>query len=167
VLGAIVIVAVRTFLKVGALRRYWRLDRPNLAIASTAIAAVLVFDLLPGLIIAVVLSLLLYIWYTSRPRVAQLGNLPGTQIYGDITEHPQALATPGIIVLRPDGQLFFGNIARVHTAVMQQLDTDPKPDVVVLDMSASYGLGLPSLDNHRRTTRTTGRPRRRTLVRPP
>ena len=59
--GAIVIVAVRGFLKVGELRRHWAEDRANFAIAATALLGALVFDLLPGLVIAVALSLVLFI----------------------------------------------------------------------------------------------------------
>jgi sulfate permease, SulP family len=72
-LEAIAIVAVRGFLRAGTMRTYWRRDKPTFAIASAALLGVLVFDLLPGLIIAVALSLILFIAYASAPRVAVLG----------------------------------------------------------------------------------------------
>ncbi|GGR89402.1 sodium-independent anion transporter [Streptomyces humidus] len=147
VLGAIVIVAVRGFLRVGELRRYAAHDRPSLWVALTALTGVLVFDLLPGLLLAVLMSLLLFIAYSSAPRVAVLGLLPGTGVWGDLREHPRAVPAPGVLVARPDGTLFFGNAARVRTAVKDLVaaSEDP-PRAVVVDLTASYRLGLPVLD---------------------
>ncbi|MGC9501845.1 SulP family inorganic anion transporter [Streptomyces sp. WG7] len=147
VLGAIVIVAVRGFLRVGELQRYARLDRPSLWVALTALVGVLLFDLLPGLLLAVALSLLLFIAAASRRNVAVLGRLPGTRLYGDITEHPDAHTVPGVLVVRPDGSLFFGNISRVRLAVRDQVRAaQPPPHTVVLDLADSYHLGVPVLD---------------------
>ncbi|MFC1415079.1 SulP family inorganic anion transporter [Streptacidiphilus cavernicola] len=147
VLGAIVIVAVRGFLRVGELRRYARLDRPSLWIALTAITGVLVFDLLPGLLLAVVLSLLMFIGAASRPPVAVLGRLPGTERWGDTADAPTARTVPGVLVLRPDSALFFGNADRVRLTVLARVAAaDPRPGSVLLDLNASYRFGLPVLD---------------------
>ncbi|MEV7287072.1 SulP family inorganic anion transporter [Streptomyces sp. NPDC093252] len=147
VLGAIVVVAVRGFLRVGELRRYWRLDRAGLAIAVTALVGVLVFDLLPGLLLAAALSLILFIAYSSRPRIAVLGHLPATSTWGSVEDQPDAVTTPGVLVVRPDGQLFFGNAERLKDAVRDQVRrTEPRPHTVVLSLVASYRLGVPVLD---------------------
>ncbi|MFK0115082.1 STAS domain-containing protein [Streptomyces sp. NPDC090994] len=140
-------VAVRGFLRVGELRRYARLDRSSLWVALTALVGVLLFDLLPGLLLAVALSLLLFIAAAGRRDVAVLGRLPGTRLYGDITEHPGARTAPGVLVVRPDGSLFFGNISRVRLAVRDQVRAaDPPPHTVVLDLAGSHHLGVPVLD---------------------
>lgn len=147
VLGAIVIVAVRGFLRMGELRRYARLDRRSLWIALAAIAGVLVLDLLPGLLIAVALSLVLFIAAASRPPVAVLGRLPGTEQWADTADAQDARTTPGILVVRPDAALFFGNVDRVRLTVLDQVaTTDPRPAGVVMDLNASYHFGLPVLD---------------------
>lgn len=90
VLGAIVIVAVRGFLKVGELHRYAKLDRPSCWVALTALTGVLLFDLLPGLLLAVALSLALFIGAAGRPRLAVLGHLPAPTS----TETPPNTAPP-------------------------------------------------------------------------
>ncbi|CAL9271812.1 putative sulfate transporter [Streptomyces sp. SudanB5_2050] len=159
VLGAIVIVAVRGFLRVGELRRYARLDRSSLWVALTALLGVLLFDLLPGLLLAVALSLVLFIAAASRRHVAVLGRLPGSGardgrpgdgrvlLYGDTDMHADAEPVPGVLVVRPDGSLFFGNISRVRLAVRDQVRAaDPPPHTVVLDLGDSYHLGVPVLD---------------------
>ncbi|NUU23668.1 MAG: SulP family inorganic anion transporter [Streptomycetaceae bacterium] len=147
ILGAIVIVAVRSFLKVGAMRLYWRRDKANFAVAASALVGVLVFDLLPGLLIAVGLSLILFIANASRPRTAVLGRIPGTERYGDIEDQPGATTVPGLLLVRPDGPLFFGNVARLKLAVRDLVTrADPPAERVVLNLVSSYRFGLPVLD---------------------
>ncbi|MFJ6609641.1 SulP family inorganic anion transporter [Streptomyces sp. NPDC091289] len=147
VLGAIVIVAVRGFMRVGELRRYAALDRRSLWVALTALIGVLLFDLLPGLLLAVTLSLVLFISAAGRRDVAVLGRLPGTRLYADIAQHPDAATTAGVLAVRPDGSLFFGNVNRVRLAVRDRVaHTAPPPRAVVLDLTSSYRLGIPVLD---------------------
>lgn len=146
VLGAIVIVAVRGFLRVGKMRLYWRRDKRNFAIASAALLGVLVFDLLPGLIIAVALSLVLFIAYASAPRIAVLGRT-GSGDFVETRGRDDLAQAPGLIVVRPDGGLFFGNADRVRQAVAALATAgDPPARVVCLVLSNSYRLSLPVLD---------------------
>ena len=72
VLGAIVVVAVRGFLNIPEMKRYWRRDRASFAVATTALAGVLIFDLLPGLLLAVGLS-----WTVHRKRQPPPRGCPG------------------------------------------------------------------------------------------
>ncbi|MFZ3495998.1 SulP family inorganic anion transporter [Streptomyces sp. 5.8] len=147
VLGAIVIFAVRGFLRVGELRRYFRLDRRSLWVALTALFGVLLFDLLPGLLLAVALSLALFVSAASRRNVAVLGRLPGTRLYGDAAGHENAATDPAVLVVRPDGSLFFGNVNRVRLEVLERLRAAPAaPRAVVLDLTACFQLGVPVLD---------------------
>ncbi|MGW4548041.1 STAS domain-containing protein [Streptomyces violaceorubidus] len=61
--------------------------------------------------------------------------------------HPDAEPVPGVLVVRPDGSLFFGNISRVRLAVRDQVQAaEPPPHTVVLDLADSYHLGVPVLD---------------------
>jgi sulfate permease, SulP family len=146
VLGAIVIVAVRGFLRTEPLRRYWRLDRRSFWVATTALLGTLVFDLLPGLLIAVALSLVWFIGAASRPRLAVLGHLGGER-YADLLDHPDAATIPGLLLLRPDGPVFFANANPLRLGVLQLVGaTSPPPRVVVVDLSSSFRLSLPTLD---------------------
>ena len=146
VLGAIVIVAVRGFLRVAKMRLYWNRDRRNFAVAAAALLGVLIFDLLPGLIIAVALSLILFIGYASAPRIAVLGRTRG----GDFVESSgrrDLAEVPGLLIIRPDGGLFFGNADRVRHAVTALATAgDPPVRVVCLVLSNSYRLSVPVLE---------------------
>jgi sulfate permease, SulP family len=147
VLGAIVVVAIRSFFNVAELRRYWKSDRRSFAVAITALAGVMATDLLPGLLLAVVLSLLMFIAAAGRPRVAPLGRVADTDVFGDLDEREGAVPVPGMAVARPDAALFFGNVTRVKEQVATlAAETRPRPRVVVLDLGSSYHLGLPVLD---------------------
>ncbi|MEV0850236.1 SulP family inorganic anion transporter [Streptomyces sp. NPDC049954] len=147
VLGAIVIVAVRGFLSPAQLRRYARADRASLWVALTALAGVLLFDLLPGLLLAVALSLVLFVAAASTAHLAVLGKLPASPLWGDTAQHPDATSVPGVLVTRPDGALFFGNADRTRKGVLAlTASAHPAPHTVVLDLSATYHLGVPVLD---------------------
>ncbi|MFJ6572271.1 SulP family inorganic anion transporter [Streptomyces sp. NPDC091292] len=168
VLGAIVIVAVRGFLSTDQLRRYARADSASMWVALTALFGVLLFDLLPGLLLAVALSLVLFIASASTIRVAVLGRLPGSRpngktsglygetsglygetsgLYGETSRHPDAITTPGVLVARPDGALFFGNCDRIRKDVLAlAAAAEPAPHTVVLDLGSTYHLGVPVLD---------------------
>lgn len=147
VLGAIVIVAVLGFLNVGELRRYAAQDRSSLWVALTALFGVLLFDLLPGLLLAVALSLALFIARASELNLALLGRMPGTTLFEDTALHDEATTTPGVLTVRPDGGLFFGNVGRIKSAVHELAKTaEPTPHAVVLDLTASFRLSIPVLD---------------------
>jgi high affinity sulfate transporter 1 len=147
VLGAIVIVAVRGFLDVAPLKRYWHRDRSSFLVAMSALLGVLVFDLLPGLLIAVVVSLLLFIARASEPKLAVLGRVsPG--LWEDAAATPDTAQEPGTLVLRPNGPLFFGNVERIRREIVDVVSTqNPVPQRLLLVLWSSYRLGVPVLDS--------------------
>jgi SulP family sulfate permease len=114
VLGAIVIAAVAHLVDIGALRRLRRVDRTDFVLALICFAGVLVFGILSGLVIAVVVSLLALVLRAYRPSSAVLGRAPGpdsdeTLRYRGVEDHPEYETFPGLVILRVDGELFFGN----------------------------------------------------------
>jgi sulfate permease, SulP family len=146
-LAAVVIAAVRGFLASGLLRRYWARDRRSFWIGSSALLGVLFFGLLPGLLTAVVLSLVIFIADASRLRVSQLGQLPGTTSFLAIERYPAVVRQDGLLILRPDGELFFANVSRILPAVdMARAPASTATHVVLLDLTASFRLGIPVID---------------------
>ena len=108
-LAAIVIVAVLVFIDIGAMRRLlrWRRSEFNLAIA--AFAGVAVLGVLPGVGIAIALSLLNFILRAWRPHDAVLGRVDNLKGYHDIERYPHARHIPGLVLYRFDAPLFFAN----------------------------------------------------------
>ncbi len=146
VLGAIVIVAVRSFLQIAPLQRYWKLDKNSFAVALTALLGVLVFDLLPGLIIAVALSLVLFIARASAPDLVVLGRASAGH-FEHVDGNPDAAEIPGVLIVRPNGGLFFGNVGLVRKGILDLTNRPGTvPTRVLLVLTASFELGLPVLD---------------------
>jgi SulP family sulfate permease len=148
VLGAIVIVAVRGFLRVTVLTRYWQRDRTSFAVAATALLGVLVLDLLPGLIIAVGLSLILFIARASAPELVTIG-LTADGRFEDSGLNSEAHPVTGVLIVRPNGGLFFGNVDRVRREILALVAARTAAPVsrVCLVLTASFRLSLPVLDS--------------------
>ena len=135
-------------MNIGELRRYFRVSKSDFVLAATALLGVLIFEILPGLLIAVFLSLLLLIYKVSRPHIAVLGEAPGKQNeYTDIERHPENETVPGLLIIRLDAQLFFANDTllrdRVHKLVHT---TTPRSRAVLIDLEATNDLGISSTD---------------------
>jgi SulP family sulfate permease len=102
-------------------------------LAWVAAAGVFVFGVLPGMLLAVALSLLLAIRRFAQPLVAELGRLPDTRDYLDRVRHPDALMQTGTLIMRPEEPLFFANAEQVFHVVRQHADT-AQARVVVLSL---------------------------------
>ncbi len=110
VLAAVIIDAVVFgMMDVPALRRLFRVQRFDFWIAVAAIAGVLTFGVLAGVIIGIVLSLVWLVYVSTRPNIVELGNQPGTQVFGDLASYPEGVTFPGLLVVRFDGGLFFAS----------------------------------------------------------
>jgi sulfate permease, SulP family len=146
-LAAIVVVAVAGFCDVAELRRFATIRRSALLFALAALAGVLVLGVLQGLVVAAGLSLVYVALRLSRPSVGALGRDPDSGAWGWLDRHPGWTAPPGVLVIRSDGPLFYPNADSVRERVLEQVaGAEPRPDVVVLDLSQSVELDLQSVD---------------------
>lgn len=127
VLAAIVLVAVAGLFKAEELKRLWRFDRTEFAIAAAALAGVLGFGLLQGVLIGAVISLLLLLRRASQPPVAVLGRVPGTDFYGDIAPNPENERLPGVFVFRSASAILYFNCEYLHDRFIELLDQQPGP----------------------------------------
>ncbi|MGG1946265.1 SulP family inorganic anion transporter [Trinickia sp. NRRL B-1857] len=112
VLAAIVIYAVSHSLHPDAFRPYWVWRRDRL-ISIAALAGVLVFGVLHGLVVAIGVSLLLTLRDFSEPLVSVLGRLRDSHDFVDLSTHADARPVDGIMIMRPEAPLFFANADRV------------------------------------------------------
>jgi SulP family sulfate permease len=144
-LGAIVIAAIIELVDIGALVELYRLytrrlgeiygaaARADFISAMAAMLGVLVFDTLPGLFIGIAVSVLLLLYRTSRPHVAELGRIPGrVGQYGDIARHPENERIDGVAIVRVESGLFFANADDVRSRLIE-IAGRPEVRHVVLD----------------------------------
>jgi sulfate permease, SulP family len=163
-LAAIVIGAVVELVDVATLRRLWRAGagplvavapytrRADFIAAVAALAGVLVFDTLPGLVIGIGISLLLLIARTSRPNIAELvpatGSAPGptTTVWVDRRRHPDLHPVDGLLVVRVEGPLMFTDADFVRDRVLAMVAGQPAAgtpvEVVVLDAETVPGIDV-------------------------
>jgi MFS superfamily sulfate permease-like transporter len=107
ILAAIVIHAVSKSLRASVFRPYFRWQRDRL-VTTTAVAAVVAFGMIDGLLASIAFSLAMLLRSLSSPRLSVLGRL-GTHDFVSMTRFPDAVTAPGTLVLRPEEPLFFAN----------------------------------------------------------
>jgi SulP family sulfate permease len=142
VLAAIVITAVYGLLDFPALLRMWRVSRLDFYAATIALGGVLALGILDGILLATFGSILLLLKRVSRPHVAFLGRVPGTNIYSDIERHPENELLSGVIAFRPEASLIYVNAEAIHEAVAARIGVSPAARLVVCDLSASPYIDL-------------------------
>jgi sulfate permease, SulP family len=147
VLGAIVIVAVSGMLKFGKIKHLYHVRRDDFILALVALLAVLTFETLEALLIAVIVSLFALVWRTSLPRMAVLGRKPNRLGFSDIRRFPENITYPGLLIVRPLNGLFFANAAGFRDAIIAEMTSQPEPvKAVLLDLGATTDLDVPSAD---------------------
>ena len=95
--------------------------------------------------IGAIISLVQLIHRSSRPHVAVLGRIPGTQRFSDLERHGDNEKIPGALIVRPESGLVYFNIDHVRTTILDRLHAEiPLPRLVVIDLSASPYVDLQS-----------------------
>ena len=143
VLAAVVLTAILGLFDFRGLVRMWRVSRIDFYAAATAIAGVLLLGILHGILLAALASILLLLARASRPHVAFLGRVPGTNSYSDLARHPENEPLTNLIVFRPEASLLYVNAGSVLETVMARVRGEgPGIRAVLCDLSASPHLDL-------------------------
>ena len=132
VLAAIVLFAVTGLLKVSALRHLWKFHQGEFAIAMGAVLGVLSSGLLRGVMLGVVISILMLLRRASRPHVAFLGRIPGTERFSDSERHPDNESIPGVLLVRVESSLLYFNVEHISDAVHARVAAATPPVKLVL-----------------------------------
>jgi sulfate permease, SulP family len=104
--------------------------------ALAAFIAVILLGTLKGIIAAIIVSLIALASQIADPPLRVLGRKPGTNVFRPQSdEHPEDEQFPGLLILRPEGRVFFVNAARFGEKIRSLMNRF-KPRVVILDFSA-------------------------------
>lgn len=144
VLAAIVLMAVAGLFKVSELRHLRHADRSEFMVAMAALIGVLGSGLLRGVLIGATISLVQLLRRGSRPHVAQLGRIPGTNRFSDRERNPENQLVPGAMIFRVEASLLYFNVEYVHDTVLEHVNRTPDTRLVVLDVSTSPHVDLQS-----------------------
>ncbi|MCK4898098.1 MAG: SulP family inorganic anion transporter, partial [Anaerolineales bacterium] len=147
-LAAIVIVAVSGMLKLGQFRHLYRLRKGDFWLAVITFLCVLSFEeALVGLLIGVLLSLFALVWRTSSAKLSVLGRIPGTVAYRSTAYHPQAIQDPGLLIIRPDEEVFFANAATIRKGIRRRIAASETPiRTTILDLEMTNELDVPGTE---------------------
>jgi high affinity sulfate transporter 1 len=126
-LAAVVIAASLSLADIGGMRRLWRQRKSDFALATTAFVGVAVLGVLPGIALAVGLSILDVFRRAWWPYQTVLGRVPGMAGYHDREVHPDPTFLPGLVIYRFDGPLFFADANTFRDAVLDLADAEPRP----------------------------------------
>jgi len=110
-LSAIIIASVWSLFDPAEPRKLWRLKRADFWTLMFTFVMTLVVGIQYGILAGVALSLAGFVVRTTRPHVAVLGRIPGTEAYLSIVRHPHVLQQPGMLIVRVDAQFYFGNVS--------------------------------------------------------
>ena len=144
VLGALIIHAVWHLIIARKLHQIRLVTRTGFWLGVITMAGVLLIDVLQGMIIGLVCSLLLVVYKSSRPHISSLGRIPGIPgAYADLIRHPENVPVPGVLILRLDSPLYYANALTVQDRVKTLVDeTEPLPRAVILDATVQEELDV-------------------------
>ncbi len=145
-LAATIVVAVLSLVDLGALARTWRYSRADGLAMAVTMAGVLLMGVEVGVIAGVLSSLLLFLWRTGQPHVAELGQVPGTEHFRNVQRH-QVQVSPSVLSLRVDESLYFANARHLEDQIYDCVMQRPQIRHVVLLCSAVNQIDASALDS--------------------
>ncbi|GER01746.1 hypothetical protein JCM17845_23690 [Iodidimonas gelatinilytica] len=145
-LAATIIVAVMSLVDFKILQTAWTYSRADFAAVSATILVTLVIGVEAGVSAGVMLSILLYLWRSSRPHIAEVGLVPGTQHFRNILRH-KVETTPSVLTLRIDESLWFANARYLEDYLLNRLAGDLDIRHVVLMCSAVNEVDLSAVES--------------------
>jgi len=145
-LAATIIVAVISLVDLSILKKTWSYSKADFAAVASTILLTLGFGVEIGVSAGVLLSLGLHIYQTSRPHVAEVGRVPGTEHFRNVLRHT-VQTDPGILVLRVDESLFFVNARFLEKLILDRVAGNHQIRHVVLMCSAVNEIDYSALES--------------------
>jgi MFS superfamily sulfate permease-like transporter len=131
-LAAVVITASLSLADIPGTVRLWRQRRVEFLLSIAAFLGVVLLGVLPGIAIAVGLSILNVFRRAWWPYDTELGRVEGLAGYHDVHSYPQAEHLPGLVIYRFDGPLFFANAKTFRDEVRRMARADPPPTWILI-----------------------------------
>lgn len=125
VLGAIVVAAALSLADIAATRRLWAQRPTEFGLSMAAFAGVALLGVLPGILVAVTLSILnvfRHVWWPHQAELGKVENIPGLHDRGS---YPDAATLPGLVVFRFDAPLIFANSRNFNEEIREIVASHP------------------------------------------
>ena len=152
-LAATIIVAVLSLVDFSILKHSWSYSKSDFSAVAATIILTLGFGVETGVSAGVILSITLYLFKTSRPHIAEVGLVSGTEHFRNIKRH-EVLTSPALLTIRIDESLYFANARYLEDYLYDRAVDDEDLKHVVLQCSAINEIDLSALEsleaiNHR------------------
>ncbi|MCA0043641.1 SulP family inorganic anion transporter [Celeribacter litoreus] len=130
-LAATIIVAVLSLVDFSILKSTWGYSKTDFAAVLATILLTLGFGVETGVSSGVILSIAMHLYKTSRPHIAEVGLVPGTEHFRNINRH-DVLTTTDVVTIRVDESLYFANARFLEDYVLDRIADDKDIKHVVL-----------------------------------
>jgi SulP family sulfate permease len=146
VLAATIIVAVLSLVDFGVLSKSWNYSKADFAAVSATILLTWVFGVETGVSSGVGISILLYLYRSSKPHIAEVGLVPGSQHFRNILRH-KVETSPDVVTIRVDENLYFANARFLEDFVQGRVSRGCAVRHVILMCSAVNSIDLSALES--------------------
>ncbi|WP_394197394.1 SulP family inorganic anion transporter [Litoreibacter albidus] len=145
-LAATIIVAVLSLVDFGILKRSWQYSKSDFAAVLATIFLTLSLGVEAGVSAGVGLSILLHLYKSSRPHIAEVGLIKGTEHFRNILRH-SVTTDPRVVSLRVDESLYFANARFLEDCIQNRVAGDPHVRHVILQCTAINEIDLSALES--------------------
>lgn len=145
-LSATIIVAVLSLVDFSIFKKTWAYSKADFVAVLATLFATLTRGVEAGLVVGVGLSLVLYLYRTSRPHIAEVGQVPGTEHFRNVLRHTVSVS-PKVLSLRVDESLYFANARALEDRVNEAVASHPELAHVVLQCSAINDIDTSALES--------------------
>ncbi len=145
-LSATIIVAVLSLVDFSILKKTWVYSKADFVAVLATLFATLAMGVEAGLVVGVGVSLVLYLYRTSHPHIAEVGQVPGTEHFRNVLRHAVSVS-PTVVSLRVDESLYFANARALEDRINEVVATHPELAHVVLQCSAINDIDTSALES--------------------
>lgn len=145
-LAATIIIAVLSLVDFSILKKTWIYSKADFIAVLTTIVITLVLGIEAGVTAGVVISILIHLYKSSRPHMAVVGQVPGSEHYRNILRH-EVITDPHILSVRVDESLYFANARFLEDAVYDLVAQNKDINHVLLQCSAINAIDMSALES--------------------
>lgn len=135
-LAAIIIVAVLKLIQIKEAQFLWKANKKDFALMLITFLGTLSLGIENGILLGVILSLGVLIYDTSRPHIAVLGKVEGTNSYRNLSRFPNIKPPSETLIIRVDSRLCYTNIIFFEDEIQKLLQENPNTKQLVLDFQS-------------------------------
>ena len=145
-LAATIIVAVLALVDFSILKKTWIYSKADFAAVAATMSVTLIMGVELGVIAGILISILSHIYKSSRPHIAIVGQVPGTEHYRNVLRH-DVLVNPQVLTIRVDESLYFANTRFLEDRIYSEVAKQSELKHVILMCSAVNAIDMSALES--------------------